>query len=85
MGVFSDDFAAVDFGEELCQTQPPEKANSKRSLYILRHSLPLIIRVSIKTCDSYKKVERLQIDLSRHAHAAGDKIALLAPHIRFDI
>ena len=29
MSVLSDDFAAVDFGEELCQTQPPEKANSR--------------------------------------------------------
>lgn len=28
MGVFGDDFTTVDFGEELCQTQPPEKANS---------------------------------------------------------
>ncbi len=33
MGVLSDDFAAVDFGEELCQTQPTEKANSKRLAY----------------------------------------------------
>ena len=29
MGVFSDDFAAVDFGEELCQTTPHEKANQR--------------------------------------------------------
>ena len=29
MGVFGDDFAAVDLGEDLCQPTPPEKANSE--------------------------------------------------------
>ena len=29
MGVLSNDFAAVDFREELCKTKPPEKANSE--------------------------------------------------------
>ena len=29
IGVFSDDFAAVDVREELCKTKPPEKANSE--------------------------------------------------------
>ena len=27
MGVFGDDFTTVDFGEELCQPTPHEKAN----------------------------------------------------------
>lgn len=31
MGVLRNDFATVDFDEELCQTQLPEKAKSKRT------------------------------------------------------
>ena len=34
MGVFGDDFAAVDLGEDLCQPTPHEKAN-RRGLYIV--------------------------------------------------
>ena len=32
MGVFSDDFAAVDFREELCYHSRPEKAKFKRNV-----------------------------------------------------
>ena len=38
IGVFSDDFAAVDFREELCKTKPPEKANSEGLLQSDNHS-----------------------------------------------
>ena len=38
IGVFSDDFAAVDVREELCKTKPPEKANSEGLLQSDNHS-----------------------------------------------
>lgn len=38
MGVFCDDFAAVDVREELCKTKPPEKANSEGLLQSDNHS-----------------------------------------------
>ena len=36
MGVFGDDFTTVDFGEELCQPTPHEKANQRGMMQAVR-------------------------------------------------
>ena len=38
IGVFSNDFAAVDVREDLCKTKPPEKANSEGLLQLDNNS-----------------------------------------------
>ena len=47
IGVFSDDFAAVDVREGLCKTKPPEKANSED--YFNRTTIPKKSRVKNNT------------------------------------